>query len=444
MTATLVPSQAPPLTKPARDPSYEFARREADVVARFPSGKRLPVTRDRVRAYPGLTGTAPSTLAFYQAFAPLLQGRHVLDAGTGSGAGARLLSEHAPHVTAVDSDARALAFAREYAPSVDFLHADLCHGTSIDRADAAFLVDVLGHLARPEAALRGLRACLPVGSQLFVAEPRAYASQRLLAPACRAFSRTALSRLLLRAGFDVDTPLSPSTNFVALIARRADDPSVDALAEGLYQAARGQFSSAAKELARARESARADVQLEALLGEAELALAEGDGDGAVRRYFEANELDNGDGRALSGLAHIALRTGNKDDALRLALDALKREPTELSANAAMAIAAEQLSHPDAFNAWRIAANLAPHDLDVAAGLARVSAARGNFAFAIQVFERLRGYGAALGMEFHVTLGWLLLADGRKRDASVEARFAAVIAPENEAVTELVQAIETPQ
>jgi tetratricopeptide (TPR) repeat protein len=161
----------------------------------------------------------------------------------------------------------------------------------------------------------------------------------------------------------------------------------------------------------------------------------------VRCYFEANDLNRNDGRALSGLARVALATGELDDALRLALDSVKRDPTEAAANTVMALAAEQLAHPDAFNAWRVAANLAPDDPDVAAGLARVSASRQNYAFAIQVLERLRGYGNALGIELHVTLGWLLLADGRKNDAAVEARYALTLAPSHEAVIELARATE---
>ena len=97
-------------------------------------------------------------------------------------------------------------------------------------------------------------------------------------------------------------------------------------------------------------------------------------------------------------------------------------------------------YPDALNAWRIAVNLAPDDLEVATGLARASAARQNYGFAIHVFERLRGYDTALGLQFHVTLAWLLLADGRKNDAAVEARYAAAIAPDDAAVSELVAAI----
>ncbi len=442
MTISGAPRQSSgPSAGAMREPSYDFGRREAEVIARFPSGKRVAVRRGRALAYPGLRSSAPSTLALYRTFAPLLSGKHVLDAGSGSSMGTRALCELAPHVTAIDHDARALDFGREYAPNAEFLQADLCLGSSVDRADAAFLIDVLGHLARPEAALRALRACLPVGAQLFVAEPKAYGSQRLLSPACRAFSQRALTNMLLRSGFDVEQVLCTGANFVALVARRSGQPELEALTEAMHQAQRGQFRAAHAEFARAQHSARSDVKLEALLGQADAAFAANDGDTAVRCYFEANELDAKDGRALAGLSRVALATGEVDDALRLSLESLDRDPLEAPAHALMALAAEQLSHPDAFNAWRIAANLAPDDLEVATGLARVSAARQNFAFAIQVFERLRGYNTALGVEFHVTLGWLLLADGRKNDASIEARYAAAIAPEHSAVSELQQAIE---
>ena len=145
----------------------------------------------------GRLSVAPSTLAFYEAFAPLMHGKHALDAGAGLGLGTRVLCDYAPHVTAIDSDARALELARVQAPGAEFLHADLCHGSAVDLANTAFLIDVLGQVARPEAALRSLRACLPGGSRLFLAEPRAHPSQRLLPPARCAFAIACSARVVL-------------------------------------------------------------------------------------------------------------------------------------------------------------------------------------------------------------------------------------------------------
>ena len=380
------------------------------------------------------------TLPCYEALAPQIVGRHVLDIGSGSGLGTRILCDFAPHVTALDHDARALSIGRANAPKAEFLQADVCLGSPVDRADAAFVMDVLGHLLRPESALRGLRACLPTGAQLFVAELEAHASQRLLPPARVAFSQASLTRLLLRSGFELEEIVAPGKNFVALVALRSGDPSIDALVEGLHQAHRKQFRAARSALARARQSERTDIKLEAILGEAEAWFAVGDGDRAARCYFAAHELSASDGRALSGLARVALATGETEHALRLALDALRHDPTDASTHAAVATACERLSLPEAWNSWRIAANLAPDNLEVATGLARTSLARKDFAFAIQVFERLGGYDVALGMQFHVTLAWLLLADGRKNDAAAQAHAAAAIAPDDAAVTELSAAI----
>ncbi|HEY3668723.1 MAG TPA: hypothetical protein VGL19_22150, partial [Polyangiaceae bacterium] len=117
---TTIPSQ-PSRPPDGREPSYEFGRREAEIVARFPAGKRVAVSRGRARSYPALISVAPGTLAYYQAFAALITGKHALDAGSGSSEGTRVLCERVSHVTALDQDARALEFGREYAPSAEFL-----------------------------------------------------------------------------------------------------------------------------------------------------------------------------------------------------------------------------------------------------------------------------------------------------------------------------------
>jgi SAM-dependent methyltransferase len=422
-------------------PSYELGRRESEIVARFPSGERVAVTRSRVRAYPGLSSAAPGTLPFYRTFAPLLRGKHVLDAGAGSSIGTRVLTERQTHVTALDHDARALAFGREYTPNAEFVQADLCHGLPIDRADAALLVDVLAHVAAPETVLRGLSACMPVGSQLFVAEAKAYPTQVLSAPARRAFSKSGLARLLLRTGFQVDDILCHGESFLALVAHRENSSGLEALVNAFQLADRGQFAAAQAEFSRLDSGeASASVRLEALLGRAEVAFALHDGDLAARSYFEAHSLNESDGRALAGLARVALATGEFEDARRLSLDSIARDGTDALASASLAQASEQLGHPSAFDAWQTAVNLAPDDPELATGFARVAAAQQNFSFAIQIFERLRAYEGALGVDFHVTLAWLLLADGRRSDAGIEARHAHTLAPQLEAVSELLQAV----
>ena len=57
------------------------------------------------------------------------------------------------------------------------------------------------------------------------------------------------------------------------------------------------------------------------------------------------------------------------------------------------------------------------------------------------FDRARAYGDEFGPEFHVTLGWLLLADGRRQDAALEARHAQALSPGDESARELFEAAQ---
>ncbi len=422
------------------EPSYHVGRRALEVVAQFGSRGAVEVSQGRVRAYPGLPSNAPNTLAFYDLAAKVLTGKHILDAGSGAGAGARILSESFAHVTGVDVDARAISFARHYAERAEFIQGDLCHGLPLDRADGATIIDLLGQVRSPEAVLRNVRACLSSEAPVFVAEGHSYISQRLSAPLRRGFSNTSLTRLLLRAGFQVVEPLCNAGTFLALIAKRSNDPANLAVCEGFQRGERGDFEHARESFARVTATAPRDVQIEARLGEAELAFATGDGDGAARGFFLVNDLAPQDGRGWTGLARLALATGQIEEGLGLAQDAVRRDPTEAEPHALSALAAEQLGQQSAFAAWRIAANLAPDDLAIVSGLARVAATERNWGFSIKVFERLRDYGDSLAPEVHVTLAWLLLAEGRKNDAAIEARYAATIGPDAPGVAELLRAI----
>jgi Flp pilus assembly protein TadD len=222
------------------------------------------------------------------------------------------------------------------------------------------------------------------------------------------------------------------------VARRIEDPALDALLRAGELARTGDFRRA-RELLETQKTERAQLALELLLGQAELAFAEGAGDVAARAFFQARHLDPSDSRALCGLSRIALSAGSTDDALRLAGDAARVEPTSALAAATLAIVGERLEHPDAFNAWRLAVCLAPDDVGIVAGLGRAAAARGEYHYAICAFDRARAYGDELGPEFHITLGWLLLADGRRHDAALEARHAQALAPHDENARELFEA-----
>ncbi|HXK18231.1 MAG TPA: methyltransferase domain-containing protein [Polyangiaceae bacterium] len=436
MTTDRVPATAP--LAASTTPSYSGDLRTGLFLAEFKSGVRIPVNVSRARAYPGLQSSAPSTAPFYAAIEDLnLQGP-VLDAGAGSGEGARALHSAGREVVAVELDRGAAHFVREFVPGVRVVEADLCLEAPVSGMAAAVVADTLGHVADPEPFLRNVHACLAPGATLIVAEPLAQLAQRLTAPARRAFTKQELGAMLTRAGFVVEGWLCTSGTFVACVARRIEDPMLDALSIAGTLAAENRFKDARELLERTR-TPRSALALEVLLAQGELAMAERAGDVAARAFFQARDLDPLDARALTGLSRIALSIGETDDALRLAMDAVRAQPASALAAATLAIVGERLEHQEAFNAWRVAVNLAPDDVGIVTGLGRAAAARGEYHYAICAFDRARAYGDEFGPEFHVTLGWLLLADGRRHDAVLEARHAQALAPDDENARELYEA-----
>lgn len=441
MTTDRVPATEPHLVPIT--PTYSGDLRTGLFMAEFKSGVRVPVNVSRARAYPGLLSSAPSTLPFYAAIEDLNFSGPVLDAGCGSGEGARVLREAGRDVVAVELDHAAAHFARELVPGLRVLEADLCVEAPVSAAAAAIVADTLGHVAEPELFLRNVRACLTPAASILVAEPLAHLAQRLLAPARRAFTKQELGALLTRTGFVVEGWLCTSGPFVACLARSVEDPMLDALGQASSLAGARRFREA-RELLEAARAARGALALELLLAQGELAMAERAGDVAARAFFQARELEPQDVRALSGLSRIALSIGEHDDALRFALDAVKAQPASALAAATLAIVGERLEHAEAFDAWRAAVNLAPDDVGIVAGLGRAAAARGEYHYAICAFDRARAYGDEFGPEFHVTLGWLLLADGRRQDAALEARHAQALAPDDVSARELLAATAAPQ
>lgn len=441
MTTDRVPAAAPSAV--STTPTYAGDLRTGLFMAEFQSGAKVPVSVSRSRAYPGLTSSAPSTVPFYAAIENLDLRGPVLDAGAGAGEGTRTLRDAGREVVAVELDRSAAHFLREYVPGARVIEADLCLDAPVKGMAAAVVADTLGHVADPEAFLRHVRAGLVSDAPLLVAEPLAQLTQRLSAPARRAFTKPELAAALVRAGFAVEGWLATAGSFVACLARRIEDPALDALRRAGELAETGQFTAARKLLEGARTERHA-LTLEVLLGQAELAMAERAGDIAARAFLQARDLAPNDARALTGLSRIALSIGESEDALRLAMDAVRVEPSSALAAATLAIVGERLEHPEAFNAWRAAVNLAPDDVGIVTGLGHAAAARGEYHYAICAFDRARGYGDEFGPEFHVTLGWLLLADGRRHDAVLEARHAQALSPDDVSARELLEAAALPK
>lgn len=441
MSARENPGSTPaPLAASDGRPQYTPGSRRGVLVARFASGTALSLEPGRARAYPGLRGEAPSMAAYYSAFAELVPAGRVLDAGSGSGAGARRLLAAGLSVVAVDSHAPAVEFARELARDATHVVADLGEFVSDQRLDGAIVADVLAHAADPDAVLLGIRRSLATDALVLVAEPAAHVSQRLTAPQRRGFSLPRLAALLVRTGFRVETVLSDGLPFVAVLARAVDPGIAESFTDAYALAASGEPAAAVNALDSASSRGHVDVEVELTLGKSELYFALGQGDAAAGAYFRARELAPKDARPLVGLGRIALASGDAHDALQLALDALSLDPTEAAACALAAVAADALQHPDAFTAWRAAVNLAPDDAGLALELARTASARGDHVLALWTLERFERYGVPNDPEYHVTRGWLLLAAGRREEAAVEVRIAHAKNADPEQLAELSRAV----
>lgn len=425
-----------------REPTYVGSAQRKEVYAHFKSGVIVRSPRTRSRAYPGLRGGAPPTRAFYAELARGVRGGTCLDVGAGAGEGSALLATRADRVVALERDAETLVFAKEFTHDVELIRHDVQTTFPELQAQHAIVADVLGHVQRPLDVLMHLRQATSADARIVIAEPCAVVGQRLSAPLRRAFSAQEMQRLLRRAGLVLERWILERGTFVACWARPARSLWADALVEAAHAEASGQHAAALDAFIRAAESDDEQQKHEAFLGQARNAIALRRGDAAVQSLHAAQATDPECAATYAALAELALLTGDTEGAFGLGIRALEIDSTERSAARVVAHAVERLGHPDAPAAWRTALSLAPDRGDVASEVARVFAERGDYANAVHVLERLRAYGDALGAEFHTTLGWLLLTDGRIADARLEAEVAVQLAPEDDAVAELWGAIRT--
>lgn len=422
------------------DPLYVQGATRSELWAHFASGTVVQVRRDRRRSYPKLRGDAPSTLAFYLMLMELASGAsHVLDAGSGSGEGAHKLTPRFDRVTGVDNDPRAVAYSKEFARRAHFVHADLHQPLAIEPFQAAIFADVLGHLKEPELALLSVRKRLESGV-LLIAEPRAAIRQKLQAPARRAYSPRSLTALLCRAGLRVDRWLSDSGTFICCLGRVNEQRGADDLVRARREQREGRWEEAILAYGRAIASPDPAVRHEALVQYGGLLCSLKKGDEAGRVLFEASRSDPGDARPSALLSRLISSTGDAAHALELALIAVDRDPTDPTATASLAQAADALAHPDAFDAWRVCANLLPDDPGAVGRAAALATDRKDYEYAIGLMERLRAYDDPLNATFHVTLGWLLSVAGRRADAWVEARIADARSPGSSDVRELMKSL----
>ena len=431
---------AQPAEQPSREPIFVGSAKRTEVYAHFKSGVIVRTPRSRARSYPGLRGGAPPTRAFYAELARQSRGGVCLDVGSGSGEGANVLRRRADRVVGLERDSEALVFAREYTEGVEILSHDVERPFPDVVASHAILADVLGHVERPLAVLTHVRQATEGDAKIVVAEPCAVVGQRLTAPLRRAISSQQLQRLLTRAGLEFERWIMQQGSFVACWARPSRGAWADALVEAAHAEMSEDFEVARDAFTRATQGGDATTTREAHLGEARCEVQLGQGDAAVAALNAAQSADPECAATYAAMGEIALLTGDAQGALGLSVRALELEPTEPDAARIAAQAAELLGHPDAPAAWRTALSLAPDRVDVASQVARVFAERGDYAGGIHVFDRLRAYGEIRSAAFHVTLGWLLLSDGRMADARLEAELAVQLAPEDDAVAELWGAI----
>ncbi|MGE0325196.1 MAG: methyltransferase domain-containing protein [Polyangiaceae bacterium] len=432
----------------AKDSTVTYVRGASpdDFWAHFRSGASVHVVRGRGCHYPELASAAPSTRGYYELFAKRFPhlGR-VLDAGCGSGVGTRVLARQYRQVLAVDHDPKALAFCREFSRRTETLQANVEDGLSIEPCAAAVVADVLGHTDSPLTFLRGLRRNLSEGAPVFVVEARAELTQRLEAPARRAFSSLELARLLESAGFHFNEWIAEDSSFLVCSVRAREDglwqefeSAERCVSDAEREPSRTALQRALKKNAEfsAKASGHPRYQTEALLLEARLGWLEQSGDRTAEALLAAQRSAPGDARASARLSRLMLAVGAVADGLELALAALRVDPTLPEAANAFASAVTKLGHEDRFGAWRAAHALSPADPTVASALAEAAAARGDTGFGIQVFKQVRSYGDMLPADFCLALAWMLDAEGKTADARLEARTARALAPKDPEVQAL--------
>lgn len=95
----------------------------------------------------------PQQWRIYRQLAERLRHRIVLEAGCGNGMGSAILERAACILSPTDKSPRNVEFARCLYPWIDFRVWDICQPWGLDKAHTVVAVEVLEHVADPQAAL---------------------------------------------------------------------------------------------------------------------------------------------------------------------------------------------------------------------------------------------------------------------------------------------------
>ena len=357
-----------------QEPTYVQSRQRSEYVAHFSSGATIQVELGRRRRYPGLAGPAPHThLCYRHIIDQRPHASRILDIGCGSGVGLRCLLQatHA-RLTGLDSDGRAVAFAREYVPEAEVIHADAETCNVQSNGCVGVVVDVLGLVAEPVKLLRGIASHVNHLDSIFLVEPEANREQKLIAPARRAFSPQMLMAILVRAGFVVDRIDLLSCGMYCVAAHATRDPASDLLKEAEQAYALHQSQMVIELCQSIRTSGNPTIRAEAALLEAKLRFDLEQRGRAIALLSDARALIPYDARPIAGLARLALVTGNHDRAMCLAEQAASVDSAEFSVLCTLALVYANEQHGRSMLAWRAASVLAPDD-DLVAQMAFASA-----------------------------------------------------------------------
>ncbi len=311
--------------------------------------------------------------------------------GTGAGIGAAALLSRYEHVVGVDTDGGALAYAKELVPRASFVRADAEFGTLLPDAEAVTIVDVLGQVADPLALLRNVRRQIRSSGVLFAAELCAYPAQALVSPVRRAFTRSELSQLLELAGWEPVQWLEGESEFVGCLARCRGGGVERLLEAGDSACQRGDYDEANAQFEAVTRGGDRVLAREARLRQGTLFEELGMFGEACACYFEvkASAPEEPRGRAL--LARLLARLGRGFEALELARSAVELDPANRIAITCLAAVAEEIEHPEALSAWRIAHALAPDNAAAGGALAQHLVHAGEAAEAEEVLERVKSY-----------------------------------------------------